>query len=102
MRIHGATLRQPLGVFQDEERQVLAPWDGELYAVTNWRTAQVHSDHLVACQYAVYSVPDLCLPGQQVEIGLGAELVGIYHRGRLDKLLPCQPRGGGVSPQVIM
>ena len=102
LRIHGTTLRHPLGVFQDEERQALAPWDGELYSVTSRRTAQVHSDHHVACQYAVYSVPDLCLPGQQVEIDLGAELVSIYHRGRLDKLHPCQPRGGEVSPQVIM
>ena len=94
-RVHGATRQQPLVVFQDEERHALAPWDGEPYEVTHWRTAKVHADHHVACQYALYSVPAaLCPPGQQVEIGLGSKLVRIYHRGRLIKLHPRQPRGG--------
>ncbi len=94
-RVHGATRRQPLVVFQDEERQALAPWDGEPYEITHWRTVKVHPDHHVACQYALYSVPAaLCPPGQQVEIGLGSKLVRIYHRGRLIKLHPRQPRGG--------
>ena len=94
-RVHGATRRQPLAVFQDEERHALAPWDGEPYEITHWRTAKVHADHHVACQYALYSVPAaLCPPGQQVEIGLGSKLVRIYHRGRLIKLHPRQPRGG--------
>ena len=49
----------------------------------------------MACQYALYSVPSsLCPPGQRVEIGLGSKLVRIYHRGRLLKLHPRQPRGG--------
>ena len=49
----------------------------------------------MACQYALYSVPSsLCPPGQRVEIGLGSKLVRIYHRGRLHKLHPRQPRGG--------
>ena len=63
--------------------------------ITHWRTAKVHPDHHVACQYALYSVPSsLCPPGQRVEIGLGSKLVRIYHRGRLLKLHPRQPRGG--------
>ena len=93
-RIHGTTQRQPLQVFLDEERQCLAPWDGEPYEVTDWRRAKVHPDHHVSCQYALYSVPSaLCPPGQQVEIGLGLKLVRIYHRGRLIKIHPRQPRG---------
>ena len=36
----------------------------------------------------------LCPPGQQVEVGLGVKLVRIYHRGRLVKVHPDQPRGG--------
>ena len=68
LRVHGTTRRQPLQVFQ---RQALVPWDGEPYP--NWRTAKVHPDHHVACQYAIYSVPSaLCPPGQQVEIGWAA------------------------------
>ena len=95
MRIHGTTRRQPLQVFLDEERQALSPWDGEPYEVTHWRTAKVHPDHHVACQYALYSVPStLCPPGQQVEVGLGLKLVRIYHRGQLIKVHSRQPKGG--------
>ena len=55
----------------------------------------MHPDHHVAGQYALYSVPSsLCPPGQWVEIGLASKLVRIYHRGRLLKLHPRQPRGG--------
>ena len=95
MRIHGTTRRQPLQVFLDEERQALLPWDGEPYEVTHWRSAKVHTDHHVACQYALYSVPStLCPPGQQVEVGLGLKLVRIFHKGQLVKVHPRQPRGG--------
>ena len=94
-RIHGTTRKRPLEVFQEEERPLLAPWDGEPYEVPDWRTAKVHADHHVACQYALYSVPSaLCPPGQQVEVQLGAKLVRIYHRGALLKVHPRQPRGG--------
>ena len=82
-RIHGTTRRQPLVVFQDEERHTLLPWDGEPYEITHWRTAKVHSDHHVSCQYALYSVPaSCCPPGQKVEIRLDSKLVRIYHRGQ--------------------
>ncbi|MDE2842783.1 MAG: IS21 family transposase [Chloroflexota bacterium] len=95
LRIHGTTRRQPLQVFLDEERQALLPWDGVPYEVTHWRTAKVHTDHHVACQYALYSVPStLCPPGQQVEVGLGTKLVRIFHRGQLVKVHPRQPKGG--------
>ena len=95
MRIHGTTQRQPLQVFLDEERDTLLPWDGQPYEVTHWRTAKVHTDHHVACQYALYSVPStLCPPGQQVEVGLGVKLVRIFHRGQLIKVHHRQPKGG--------
>ena len=95
MRIHGTTRRQPLQVFLDEERHALLSWDGEPYELTHWRTAKVHADHHVACQYALYSVPStLCPPGQQVEVGLGPKLVRIFHRGQLIKVHPRPPRGG--------
>ena len=93
-RIHGTTRKRPLAVFEQEERPLLAPWDGEPYEVPDWRTAKVHPDHHVACQYALYSVPAaLCPPGQQVELQLGAKLVRSYHRGALLKVHPRQPRG---------
>ena len=65
-RIHGTTRRQPIEVFQEEERPLLVPWDGEPYEVPDWRTATVHADHYVACQYALYTMPSaLCPPGQR-------------------------------------
>ena len=85
-RVHGTTRRQPLVVFQDEERHALLPWDGEPYEITHWRTAKVHPDHHVACQYALYSVPSSsCPPGQKVEIRLDSKLVKVHQR---------QPKGG--------
>ena len=94
-RVHGTTRRQPLTVFRDEERHALGEWDAEPYEMTDWRTAKVHPDHHIACQYALYSVPSAtCPPGQKVEVRLGSKLVRIYHRGRLIKVHPRQDRGG--------
>ena len=86
-RIHGTTRKQPLVVFRQEERHTLGEWDAEPYEMTDWRTAKVHPDHHIACQYALYSVPSAtCPPGQKVEVRLGSKLVRIYHRGRLIKV----------------
>ncbi len=95
MRIHGTTRKQPLVVFQDEERDTLLPWDGESYEIADWRTAKVHPDHHIQCLQALYSVPsDVCPPRQQVEIKVDSKLVHIYHRGQLIKTHLRQPRGG--------
>ncbi len=94
-RIHGTTRQRPLAVFEQAERSALAAWDGEPYEPIDWRTAKVHPDHHVACQYALYSVPSaLCPPGQRVEVRLGTKLVHIYQRGQLIKVHPRQGRGG--------
>ena len=94
-RVHGTTRKQPLAVFGQEERHALGEWDAEPYEMTDWRTAKVHPDHHIACQYALYSVPSAtCPPGQKVEVRLGSKLVRIYHRGRLIKVHPRQGRGG--------
>ena len=94
-RVHGTTRRQPLTVFRQEERSALGEWNGEPYEMTDWRTAKVHPDHHVACQYALYSVPsEICPPGQKVEVRLGSKLVRIYYRGRLIKVHPRKGRGG--------
>ena len=88
-RIHGTTRKQPLVVFRDEERHALGEWDAEPYEMTDWRTAKVHPDHHIACQYALYSVPSAtCPPGQKVEVRLGSKLVRIYHRGKTDQGTP--------------
>ena len=94
-RIHGTTRRQPLLVFQEEERHTLLPWDGVPYEIADWRTLKVHPDHHVQCQLALYSVPSAaCPPGQKVEVRLDSKLVRIYHKGRLIKVHQRQPEGG--------
>ena len=97
-RVHGTTRKQPLVVFRDEERHALGEWDAEPYEMTDWRTAKVHPDHHIACQYALYSVPSAtCPPGQKVEVRLGSKLVRIYHRGRLIKVHPRQGQQSRVA-----
>ena len=95
MRIHGTTHKQPLVIFQDEERHTLLPWDGVPYEITNWRTNTVHQDFHIKCLDALYSVPShLCRPGRKVEVRVDSKLVRIYHRGQLIKTHPRQPKGG--------
>ena len=94
LRIHGTTRRQPLVVFQDEERQALLPWEGEAYEIADWREARVHQDHHIQCQQTLYSVPSsLCPPGQKVEVRADSKLVRTYHRGPSIKTHLQQPRG---------
>ena len=94
-RIHGTTRRQPLLVFQEEERHSLLPWDGSPYEVAHWRTLKVHPDHHIQCQLALYSVPSVaCPPGQEVEVRLDSKLVRIYHKDQLIKVHQRQPEGG--------
>ena len=93
-RVHGTTRQRPLEVFREEELPA-PPWDPEPYGAPDWRTATVHLDHHVTCQYALYSVPStVCPPGQKVEVQLGSKLVRVYHRGQLIKVHPRQRRGG--------
>lgn len=100
-RIHGTTRKQPLLVFQEEERHTLLPWDGVPYEIAHWRTLKVHPDHHVQCLQALYSVPsDLCPPGQWVEVRADSKLVHVYYKGRLIKVHLRQPRGGrATDPQ---
>tara|TARA_Y100000310_G_scaffold22023_1_gene21266 strand:- start:852 stop:2453 length:1602 start_codon:yes stop_codon:yes gene_type:complete len=94
-RVHGTTRKLPLVVFQQEEQTTLLPWEAEPYDVPDWRKAKVHPDHHIACQYALYSIPStMCPPGSKVEVRLDGKLVRIYHRGKLIKVHPRQPRGG--------
>lgn len=94
-RVHGTTRKLPLVVFSEEEQKALMPFDPEPYDVPDWRSAIVHPDHHIACQYALYSVPySTCPPGTRVEVRLDSKLVRIYHRGSVVKVHPRKPRGG--------
>ena len=98
LRIHGTTRRQPLVVFQDEERQALLPWDGQLYEIADWRNAKVHQDHHIQCQQALYSVPSsLCPPGQRVEVQGGQQAGANLPPGSADQDPP-PPAPGAAAP----
>lgn len=94
-RVHGTTRQLPLVVFRDQEQAKLLPFDGKPYTVPSWGRVQVHLDHHIAYQYALYSVPwQLCPPKSSVEVSADDKLVRLYHRGNLLKTHPRQERGG--------
>ena len=99
MRIHGTTHKQPLVIFQDEERHTLLPWDGVPYEITNWRTNTVHQDFHIKCLDALYSVPShLCRPGRKVEAGWTASWCASTTRPADQD--PPSPAQGGRSTDV--
>jgi transposase len=56
-RIHGSTHRQPLEVFESEERATLQPLPPRPYVPVVWKKARVHADSHVAFDKRLYSVP---------------------------------------------
>ena len=56
-RVHGTTFRQPLLVFEDEERSTLVPLPATPFEVVVWKEATVHRDCHVAFDRRLYSVP---------------------------------------------
>ncbi len=87
--------RQPLVVFEEEERGALLPYDAEPYEVPDWRTAKVQLDHHIASRSALYSVPSTtCPPGTMVDVQLTAKVVRIYHQNTLIKVHRRTHRGG--------
>jgi transposase len=56
-RKHGTTGRQPLAVFEAEERAALKPLPAAAYELVEWKDALVHPDTHVAFHRRLYSVP---------------------------------------------
>ena len=56
-RVHGTTHRQPLLVFEEEERTALLPLPARPYLLTVWKAVTVHIDSHVAFEKRLYSVP---------------------------------------------
>lgn len=57
LRDHGTTRRQPLRVFEAEEKPALLPLPARPYLLTIWREFKVHRDTHVAFDGRFYSVP---------------------------------------------
>lgn len=56
-RTHGSTHRQPLEVFESEERAALQPLPARPYVPVLWKRARIHTDSHVAFEKRLYSVP---------------------------------------------
>ena len=57
LRVHGTTHKQPIRVFESEERVTLLPLPAQPYMVTVWKQAKVHRDSHVAFDKRLSSVP---------------------------------------------
>ena len=82
LRDHGTTHKQPLRVFEKEEKPVLGPWDGEFYDVPEFMELSVHRDQHVTVKRAYYSVPWEYV-GFRVDVRVDSRQVKIYYRGEL-------------------
>jgi transposase len=96
LRDHGTTHRQPLVVFEEEEKGKLEPAPTERYDVPVFDDVTVHSDQHIVIGKALYSVP-VAYVGEEVHVRLDSQLVRIYHRRQLIKLHDRQPVGGRSS-----
>ena len=92
-RTHGRTRRQPLMVFEAEEKPCLKPAPSEPYDQPRWGDFSVGRDHAVVVDYALYSVP-FGLGECRLRVRCDRATVKFYLRGRLVKMHPRQPRGG--------
>lgn len=77
-RDHGRTHRQPIEVFESEERAVLKPLPAVAYETIEWKNALVHPDAHVIFDKKPYSVPWQLL-GVTVWIRATRTSVMIYH-----------------------
>ncbi len=92
MRIHGTTAARPLETFQEVEAVALLDVPAG-YDVPIWRAVKVHRDFHVEIGKALYSVPGEWI-GQSLDARADADLVKLFHRGRLVKTHPRQLPGG--------
>jgi len=92
-RTHGRTRRQPVEVFNAEEKAVLLPAPTEPYDQPRWGDYHVGRDHAVVVDYALYSVPHT-LGECDLRVRRDRKTVKLYLGARLVKVHPRQPAGG--------
>ncbi len=76
-RTHGTTGKQPLEVFENEERAALLPLPERAYEAVTWKKATVHQDSHVVFDRRMYSVPWRLL-GREVWVRATSATVSIY------------------------
>ena len=92
LRDHGTTHRQPLRVFEEEEKPVLLPWDGKYYDVPEFKDVLVHRDQHITINRAYYSVP-IEHVGHRVHVRVDSSQVKIYYHGQLVTTHPRVEKG---------
>lgn len=76
-RTHGTTARQPLQVFEQQERFHLLPLPLQRFELVVWKNATVHRDTHVVFNKAFYSVPWRWI-GKEVLVRATARSVQVY------------------------
>jgi len=77
-RVHGTTGKQPIVVFESEERAALQPLKGPTYDPPVWSVHTVHPDHHIQVAKAFYSLPTRFI-GKRVEVESTRSMIRIYH-----------------------
>jgi transposase len=75
MRRVGKSRRQ---LFEEIEREALAPLPATAFEYSEWKSAKVHPDYHVEVDKAFYSVPHRLI-GRQVDVRLTSRIVEIFH-----------------------
>lgn len=92
MRIHGTTRKRPRIVFEEQEKELLLPLEGERFDVPKWGSATIHPDHHVCFNNGIYSVPTKYI-GKKVQIRVDSNVARIYDNGDVIKTHPVMSGG---------
>lgn len=76
-RLHGTTGKQPLVVFQEEERKCLRPIPDKPFESVVWKQAKVHQDSHIQFDRKLYSVPWIHI-GKAIWVRATPHTVAIY------------------------
>ena len=92
LRIHGTTRQRPVDLFEDSEKEKLAPYDGKRYDIPYFAHPTVHTDHHISFKKSLYSLPTKYI-GKTVDVRGDSALVRIYFKDELIKTHPRMPQG---------
>lgn len=91
-RIHGTTRVRPIELFNEAEKEKLAPYDGTRYDTPYYACPVVHPDHHISFRKSLYSLPTKYI-GKHLDVRGDSALVRIYFKDELIKTHPRMPEG---------
>jgi len=92
VRIHGTTRQKPIELFEEAEKDRLAPYDGVRYDTPYYASPVVHPDHHISFKKSLYSLPTKYI-GKHVDVRGDSALVRIYFKDELIKTHQRMPEG---------